>query len=250
MKQKLPKGLRARKQKSGRTYYYLEVKNSLSRKEIALGCDLSIVISAWKKSVQLNLDQVPEAKSAQWLIDRFAVEQLPLLDAKKQAITQRELSRLLKAMQSLRIDQATDFYSPHFGSLATSDTNIFRARRDESMFAHVLNWAKTQGYVAAETTVHKSNLTTMVDAKRKAELFGSLKAQATEADWLYLTQASAASSQRMPSKQLSARFNELKRDTERRLRLRGRGDMAIAVSNLKWPDIAQYLRNQAAGENA
>ena len=138
MKQKLPKGLRSRKQKSGRVYYYLEVKNSIPRKEVALGCDLSIAMAAWQKSVKLPLDQVPESKSAQWLIDRFTVEQLPLLDAKKQILTQRELTRLSQVMQSLRIDQTTDFSLPDFCSFTTSETNILRARRDESMFAHVL----------------------------------------------------------------------------------------------------------------
>lgn len=248
MKQQLPKGLRSRKQKSGRVYYYLEVKNSMPRKEIALGCDLSIAMIVWQKSVKLPLDQVPGARSAQGLIDRFVVEQLPLLDPKKRAMMQRELTRRSKAMQSLRLDQATDFSSPHFDSPITSETNILRARRDRSMFAHVLKWAKTQGYIAAEITLHKSNLTNLVDAKRKAELFGLLKAQASAADWIQLSNAIADPSQRMPSKQLCTLFYELKQDTERKLRLRGRGDMAIAISGLKWPDIAEYLRNQTAGE--
>ena len=79
----LPKGMRARKQRSGAVWYYLDVGGK-PRREIALGSDYVTAVQKWADLMQVK----PAAITFEQLADRYQAEVLPT-HAKNTQYTQR-----------------------------------------------------------------------------------------------------------------------------------------------------------------
>jgi integrase len=81
-------GLRRRKQKSGKVYYYLEIEG---RKEIPLGSDYLIAIQKWAELTKANVKTGATFFDA---LDKYELEALPLLAKTTQATQKYDLKHL------------------------------------------------------------------------------------------------------------------------------------------------------------
>jgi hypothetical protein len=80
MKKTIP-FFRSRKQKSGRIYYYFEHRSEAGQRiEKPLGSDLNEAILAWQFLMKIPTAKIPQPPSLLWLIERFRIEQLPLVE--------------------------------------------------------------------------------------------------------------------------------------------------------------------------
>lgn len=140
----LPKGMRARRQKSGRTYYYLDT-GAKPRHEIPLGDDYVTAIGQWAK---LTISDKPPASviTFRYAAERYQLEALPLKARRTQKDNLAELAKLLEffdnppAPLNLIEPQHVRQYLDWRGATAK-----VRANREKALLSHLWNFAREKG---------------------------------------------------------------------------------------------------------
>jgi hypothetical protein len=88
--------LRRRLQKSGKTYYYLEVPVSANRGEIALGDDYSVALAKREQLLLvIRLTEREESNNLLFVLDLYKEIVIPTLERKKQRENLRTMGNLL-----------------------------------------------------------------------------------------------------------------------------------------------------------
>lgn len=138
-----PKGLRARKQRTGEVYYYYEQPSSPERKEVALGSNYS---SALMKRAKLLLN-VEQIKSDKWsdfhLVSVLYMEaRVPLEERRVQIEVRKSIERLQSYFSTLQLSfcestivDGKTAYLDYRGS-----SSRFRAGREWTLLWIILRW--------------------------------------------------------------------------------------------------------------
>lgn len=141
------KGFRARKQKSGKTYYYFDT----GVKEVPLGADYTLAVKKW---VELSMDVTRVVTTFIDLADKYEAEVL-ILKAKSTQATQRGDIKMLREFFSTPSPAPLDQIKPtHIHALlrwksATPTT----ANRLKRVFSHMFNMARAWGYTENQNPV-------------------------------------------------------------------------------------------------
>jgi len=143
----LPKGMRARPQRSGKVFYYYDAGGK-PRKEIPLGSDYPLAVKKWS---ELEVAKVPVAARPTFkdAADRYMREVLPFKAPKTQCENLRELKRLedffcnpapapLDEIEPMHIRMYLDHRS----------ASPVAANREKALFSHVWNKARGWGYTS------------------------------------------------------------------------------------------------------
>ncbi len=143
----LPPRMRARKQRSGKVYYYYD-SGEKPRREIPLGPDYALAVKRWS---ELEIDAKP--RHAQIITfglvaERYLREVIPTKASRTQRDNVIELANLLKffdvppapleQIQPMHIRQYLDW---------RQEAKV-RANREKALFSHIWNKAREWGYTA------------------------------------------------------------------------------------------------------
>ena len=142
----LPKGMRARKQRSGRIYYYYDTGTN-SRKEIALGSDYALAVKKW---AEIEIAAVPIFARATFkdVSDRYLREIVPGKATKTQHGNIRELEKLLEFFGNPPAP-LEDIEPIHIRQHLDWRKNApVAANREKALFSHIWNKAREWGYTA------------------------------------------------------------------------------------------------------
>jgi integrase len=154
----LPPRMRARKQRSGKIYYYYEMAG---RKEKALGSDYILALQEWAKYEQLENVVSPTFNDA---ADRYLVEVLPTKSFRSQKDTPKELVNLREFFGDGFLDEIEPVHINQFlhwriakakkwmqenGQKITKETGHVRANRERALFSIIFNYARSIGLTAA-----------------------------------------------------------------------------------------------------
>ncbi len=142
----LPRGMRKRKQRSGKIYYYLDT-GALPRTEIPLGSDYTLAVKKW---AELTASVAPRGAliTFRYVAERFQKEFLPTKGSATQGIYLREFKQLFKffedpeaAMEStepIHIRQYLDWRK----------SAKVRANREVALFSNVWNFGRDKGLIS------------------------------------------------------------------------------------------------------
>jgi integrase len=144
----LPPRMRARVQKSGRTFYYYDVGGK-PRKEIPLGSDYVLAVQEWAR-LEHPGDKVPKVGTFGMLVTRYMAEELPKLAASTQKVHRNDVKNLLRffddppapieKIRPLHIRQFLDWMKAH-------PTTAARCKR---LFSRLWNCARAWGWTDLE----------------------------------------------------------------------------------------------------
>lgn len=138
-------GLRAKKQRSGRTYYYLETSH---RKEIPLGSDYVIAVKKWAQLT--NANPVLDATFID-VIDRYEREVLPLMARSTQVSQRYDIKHLRVFFGSPRPAPLDAIKPSHIAMLLDwKRRHPQTANRLKRMFSAMFNRARGWGYTDKE----------------------------------------------------------------------------------------------------
>lgn len=154
----LPPRMRARKQRSGKVYYYYEMAN---RKEKPLGSDYILALQEWAKYEQLANIARPTFNDA---ADRYLIDVLPHKAFRTQQDNLKELPNLrdffgdglleeiepvhISQFMAWRIEKARDWMRKA-GKTVTKESGHVRANRERALFSHIFNYARSKGLTSA-----------------------------------------------------------------------------------------------------
>lgn len=146
----LPKGLRARKQRSGKVYYYYDTGKK-PRHEIPLGDDYPMAVKKW---AELEIDAAPrhvEIITFRYAAERYVKEALPGKAARTRKDNLAELGHLyqffdnppapLDRIEPIHIRQYMDW---------RGKTAKVRANREKALFSAIWNFSRERGLTARE----------------------------------------------------------------------------------------------------
>lgn len=141
------KGFRARKMRSGRTYYYFDG----TKPETPLGCDYPLAVKKW---VELTQEATAVVTTFIDLADRYEREVL-VTKAKSTQITQRSDIKQLREFFSKPTPAPLAAIRPkHIAMLMDKRKDQpTTANRLKRMFSHMFNMARRWGYTDAENPV-------------------------------------------------------------------------------------------------
>lgn len=141
-------GFRARKQKSGKTYYYFDT-GARPRKEIPLGSDYRSAVTKWLE-FSAHRTQVAQETFAD-LADRYEAEVIPL-KAQSTQITQHADIKKLRAFFCNPTPAPLDAIKPkHIHQmLEWAKDKPTTANRLKRVFSHMFNMARAWGWTEAE----------------------------------------------------------------------------------------------------
>lgn len=150
--------MRARKQRSGKTYYYYEMAD---RKEKALGSDYILALREWATLEQLAPVVSPTFNDA---ADRYLIDKLPEKAPRTQQDNLKELPNLreffgegelseikpLNVRQFLkwRVNKAKAWFRKK-GLSVPKEGGQVRANREKALFSHIFNYARESGLTDA-----------------------------------------------------------------------------------------------------
>lgn len=139
--------MRARKQRSGKVYYYYD-SGEKPRREIPLGPDYALAVKRWS---ELEIDAKPrhvEIITFRYVAERYQREVIPTKALETQRDNLRELANLYKffdnppaplnQIEPIQIRQYLDW---------RREAKV-RANREKALFSHIWNKAREWGYTA------------------------------------------------------------------------------------------------------
>lgn len=143
------KHFRARKQKSGKVYYYFDTGQK-PRKEIPLGSDYVLAVRKWSDLMAQQTVAVKVSNFAE-LATKYETEELPLL-AKSTQATQRGDLKMLREFFCTPSPAPLDLIKPsHVHQLLQwKKANPTTANRLKRVFSRMFNLARAWGYTNAE----------------------------------------------------------------------------------------------------
>lgn len=141
----LPQGMRKKKMRSGKIYFYLEIAN---RKELPLGSDYALALKKWAELTINNKPVHQEIITFKYVAEQYIRRILPTKAHRTQKENIKELKKLyeffndppvlLEAIQPFHIRQYLDW------------RNCVSANREKALFSHIWNWARQWGYTNKE----------------------------------------------------------------------------------------------------
>lgn len=141
--------LRARVQKSGKTFYYFDAGGK-PRKEIPLGADYVLAVKKWGELMTAQNASVVVTNFAE-LAKRYEAEVLPLKALSTQA-TQRSDMKMLRAFfEEAPLDEIKPTHIKKL--LEWKKANPTTANRLKRLFSHMFNTARGWGYTEAVNPV-------------------------------------------------------------------------------------------------
>lgn len=161
----LPPRMRARKQKSGRTFYYYDAGGK-PRREIPLGSDM---VEAVRKWAELEREAAPKNAAVatfRYAAERYVRDVLPLKAPRTQADNLKELAVLyeyfdappapleeirpqhIKLYLTWRADR-TRAWLVRLGREVPQNPGHVRANRELALFSHIFNYARETGITDA-----------------------------------------------------------------------------------------------------
>lgn len=142
----LPKGMRARRQRSGKIYYYFDL-GSKPRKEMSLGSDYVLAVQRW---AELEASKIPACArpTIKDLAERYAREVIPLKAHKTQEENLRQLKNLMAFFCSPTPAPLEDIDPVHVRMYMDRRSKEARvgANREKALLSHMWNMARQWGY--------------------------------------------------------------------------------------------------------
>lgn len=140
----LPKGMRARRQKSGKVFYYLDTGGK-PRREIPLGDDYVAAVGQWAK---LTISDKPTAAVVMFndAAERYQREALPLKARRTQKDNLSELAKLLEFFNDppAPLDQIQPQHVRQYLDWRGATAKV-RANREKALLSHLWNFAREKG---------------------------------------------------------------------------------------------------------
>jgi integrase len=144
----MPVGMRARVQKSGKTWFYLDLGGK-PRKEIPLGCIYADAIRKWAELVSPAPSEIPGAVTFSWLASEYIKRVVPTKAIRTQKDNCSEIKKLLEFFTSGADAPVDEIRPQHVAQFLEwrSKTAPVRANREKALLSHMFNWARELGYV-------------------------------------------------------------------------------------------------------
>ncbi len=158
----LPRGVRTRKQKSGRVFYYYDA-GGRPRKEIPLGSDYVVAVQKWAELEKAPMPIDPTFRQA---AERYVRDMLPNKSARTQRDNLIELEFLyqffndppaplrlirpvnIRQYMTWRGERARQWYLSK-NRLVPPKAGHVRANREVALFSHIFNYAQDSGMTDA-----------------------------------------------------------------------------------------------------
>ena len=145
------KNFRARKQKSGRTFYYFDTGQK-PRKELPLGSDYVLAVRKWSELMAAPA-QAPVTNFKQ-LADRYLLEVMPTKAKNTQRTQTRDIKQLVKYFCTPSPAPLDQIKPKHIHALLQwQKAHPTTANRLKRVFSHMFNMARAWGYTDAENPV-------------------------------------------------------------------------------------------------
>lgn len=136
---------RARKQKSGKVYYYFDTGGK-PRKEVPLGSDYVAAVRKWAE-LKAQHEVAVQVTTFVELADRYAREEIPLKAASTQITLRADLKHLRKFFSDPTPAPLDSITTPHIEALlAWMKKHPTTANRLKRTFSHMFNKARSWGY--------------------------------------------------------------------------------------------------------
>lgn len=144
----LPEGVRSRKQKSGKTYFYLDVGGK-PRKEIPLGCDFAAAIRKWAE-LRSPL-ATPDRKTFRYLAQEYSAQVIPNKAPRTQKDNLTELANLQKFFGNpdIPLDDLEPLHVQQYLEWRGKNAKV-RANRERALLSHMWNFARQKGFTSGE----------------------------------------------------------------------------------------------------
>jgi integrase len=144
----MPVGMRARVQKSGKTWYYLDLGGK-PRKEVALGSIYADAIRKWAELVSPAASELPNAVTFSWLASEYNNRVVPTKALRTQKDNRSEIQSLLAFFTSGGDAPIDEIRPQHVAQFLEwrSKTAPVRANREKALLSHMFNWARQLGYI-------------------------------------------------------------------------------------------------------
>jgi integrase len=139
----LPKGMRARQQKSGRIFYYLDTGRK-PRHEIPLGSDYAEAVRQW---AELTVTGKAPAVTFSEVAARYKKEIIPTKAPRTQKDNLSELSKLLEFFNDPPIDEIHPVDVRQYLDWRGATAKV-RANREKALLSHIWNFARERGITA------------------------------------------------------------------------------------------------------
>lgn len=228
----LPKGMRARQQKSGRTFFYLDTGGK-PRRELPLGDDYPAAVRKWAELTAAPAPDVPPLTFKD-LAERYQREIIPTKAPRTQKDNLAELAKLLEffgnppaPLEDIKPGNVR-LYLDWRGAIAK-----VRANREKALLSHIWNFARDRGITDLTNPcrgVKGFRETGRKDVFIDDDVFAAVKAKASQAvrdamDLAYLTGQRPADVLKMRETDIRDGMLSVKQGkTGKTLRLRLRGE--------------------------
>lgn len=161
----LPPGMRARRQRSGRVYYYLDVGGS-PRREIPLGADFVEAVRRWAELEAQGSDRHSELLTFRYVAEKYVCDVLPTKSRRTQRDNLLELANLYRFFDdppvpvgrirpvhvtqylAWRSDVARQWYVEKGREVPVRPGHV-RANREVALLSHIFNFARERGLTDA-----------------------------------------------------------------------------------------------------
>lgn len=197
----LPKGMRARRQKSGRVFYYLDT-GSKPRKEIPLGSDYTEAVKKWS---ELTVTGTAPTVTFRQVAERYVREVLPGKAARTRKDNLTEIANLYKFFDNppCNLDQIEPVNVRQYLDWRGATAKV-RANRERALLSHIWNFARERGITALANPCKgvKGFRETGRDNFIQDDVFAAVRDEASQAvqdamDLAYLTGQRPADTLRM-----------------------------------------------------
>ncbi len=141
----LPLGVRARKQRSGKIYYYFDTGGN-PRKEIPLGSDYPMAVKKWAElEIAVKQRAYHDLITFRYVAERYISEVIPTKATRTQQDNFKELKQLLAFFDKPPVPM--DVIQPvHIRKyLDRRKSSPVRANREKALFSHIWNKAREWG---------------------------------------------------------------------------------------------------------
>ena len=135
----LPKGVRARKQRSGKVYYYLELGNKEDRREMPLGDDYVVAIQKWAELTKNPTIDLKQLVTFKYVSERYIKEALPLKAPRTQRDNITQLAKLLEFFDDdppLALERIEPIHVRQFMTWRGTTAKV-RANREKALLSHL-----------------------------------------------------------------------------------------------------------------
>lgn len=142
----LPRGMRAREQKSGKVYYYYDLGGK-PRKEIPLGPDYPMAVKKWGE-LEIDVKPTGDLITFRYLAERYQKDVLPTKAPRTQRDNLKELEQLMAFFDKPPVP--LDVIEPQSirRYLDRRSKAPVRANREKALFSHMWNKAREWGLTA------------------------------------------------------------------------------------------------------